>query len=225
MSGLVERTMPGLHSALISRVPNLRRDAPILDIGCGSGAWLDRLADAGFSNLHGIDQDIAQFRCKRATCSKADLDQDQLALGERRFSLISAIELIEHLENPGQLYRHLRAYLAPNGFVLLTSPNIHSLVSRLRHLLTGRLGQFDHKGDSTHISPLLLDGVERILPRYGLKIVSRWGHPERGSLIYGRPLTVVSQILGTVLPDNVPGDVLCLLIQREGADPRGSDAI
>jgi 2-polyprenyl-3-methyl-5-hydroxy-6-metoxy-1,4-benzoquinol methylase len=214
MNELVEKTLPRLHSSLIAHVPQIPRDAQILDIGCGSGAWLDRLASAGFSNLHGIDQDIEQFRCARATCSKADLDHDDLALGARRFDLITAIELIEHLENPGRLYKHIRDHLAPGGFALVTSPNIHSLVSRLRHLVTGRLGQFDDKSDLTHITPLLLVGLERILPRYGLKIVQRWGHPEHGSVAYRKPLVMASRLLGLVLPDEIPGDLLCVLIQR-----------
>jgi hypothetical protein len=100
------------------------------------------------------------------------------------------------------------------GYLLLTTPNMHSLVSRLRYLLTGRLGQFDEKGDLTHVNPLLLSGAERIFPRYGLRIVERWGYPKRGSLIYRRPLELASRALGLLLPNDVPGDSLCLLLQR-----------
>jgi 2-polyprenyl-3-methyl-5-hydroxy-6-metoxy-1,4-benzoquinol methylase len=214
MSELVERTLPGLHSSLIARVPQIRRDAQVLDIGCGTGAWLDRLANAGFTNLHGIDLDTDQFRCARATCSKANLDHDDLALGGRKFDLITAIELVEHLENPGRLYKHIRDHLAPGGYALVTTPNIHSLVSRLRHLITGHLGQFDDKSDLTHIMPLLLVGLERILPRHGLKLVERWGHPEGGSLAYRKPLVLAAKMLGVVLPDEVPGDLLCVLIRH-----------
>jgi SAM-dependent methyltransferase len=215
MSELPERTLLGLHGSLMAHLPALPRDAQILDIGCGSGAWLDRLAGAGFSNLHGIDQDIEQFRCQRATCSRANLDHDNLSLGARRFDLITAIELVEHLENPGRLYKHIGDHLAPGGFALVTTPNIHSLVSRLRHLLTGRLGQFDDKGDPTHLAPVLLLGLERILPRYGLKIVKRWGHPERGSVAYRKPLVFAATILGRFLSDELPGDGMCVLIQHE----------
>jgi 2-polyprenyl-3-methyl-5-hydroxy-6-metoxy-1,4-benzoquinol methylase len=215
MTDLAERTLPGLHSSLIAHLPNIPRDAQILDVGSGTGAWLDRLADAGFSNLHGIDRDTDQFRCARATCSKADLDRDDLALGARRFDLITAIEIVEHLENPGRLYKHIGERLAPGGSALLTSPNIHSLVSRLRHLVTGRLGQFDEKGDGTHVTPLLLLGLERILRRYGLQIVRRWGYPERGSFAYRKSFVVAADLLMNFLPNEVPGDVLCVLIQRE----------
>jgi SAM-dependent methyltransferase len=206
--------MPGLHEHLLARLPPLSRDAPILDVGCGTGAWLQRLADAGYTNLRGIDQDISAFGCKGAIAAEADLDQDGLPFPEQRFALITAIEVIEHLENPGRLYRLAQRQLQPGGYLLLTSPNIHSLVARVRHALTGNLGQFDEKGDPTHIMPLLLTGVERIAPRYGLEIVKLWGYPEAGSIVYRRALWLAARVLGTFIPDRVPGDALCILLRR-----------
>jgi 2-polyprenyl-3-methyl-5-hydroxy-6-metoxy-1,4-benzoquinol methylase len=212
---LGERTLLGLHESLIAHLPaSIRRDAPVLDIGCGTGAWLERLASAGFSSLHGIDQDVTAFGCSRATASKANLEEDDLALGERRFDLITCIEVVEHLENPGRLYRHVRRLLAPGGYFLMTTPNIQSLVSRLRHLLTGKLGQFDEKGDPTHIAPLLLLGLERTLPRHGLELAQLWGYPASGSIAYRKEIVLLAGVLRCFLPDDVPGDVLCMLIQH-----------
>jgi 2-polyprenyl-3-methyl-5-hydroxy-6-metoxy-1,4-benzoquinol methylase len=211
---LTERTVLGLHTALIQRLPTVPRDAPILDVGCGTGAWLERLADAGYTNLHGVDQDLGEFRCSRAVARPADLDQDSFPFAGTRFRLITAIEVIEHLENPGRLYRLAQEHLADDGQLLLTSPNIHSLTSRVRHLVSGQLGQFDAKGDPTHIAPLLLTAVERIAPRHGLRIVSHWGYPESGSLVYGRGVRWASSLLSRLLPDDVPGDILCVLLDR-----------
>jgi SAM-dependent methyltransferase len=212
---LTERTLQGLHGHLIARLPSLPRDAAILDVGCGTGAWLKRLSEDGFTNLWGIDRDLDGLGFAAATTAAADLDQDQLPFGDRKFDLITAIEVIEHLENPGRLYRLLSQYLKSTGVALVTTPNIHSLNSRMRHLLTGKMGQFDEKGDPTHIIPVLLDGVERILPRYGLKLVARWGYPEDGSsLLYRRPLRILSRALRLVLPDAIPGDALCFIVAR-----------
>jgi SAM-dependent methyltransferase len=213
-TALTERTLPGLHATLIAHLPALAADAPILDVGCGTGAWLRRLSEAGFRNLFGVDQDLGGFGFPGATVARYDLDGDGPPFGDQRFNLVSAIEVIEHLENPGHLYRLAQRYLVEGGHLLLTTPNIHSLVSRLRHLITGELGQFDAKGDQTHVAPLLLAGAERLLPRYGLTMVGRWGYPERGSIVYRRPLALAAQILGTLLPDHVPGDALCLLLRR-----------
>jgi SAM-dependent methyltransferase len=215
---LIERTTVGLHSHLIERLPSLQRNAAVLDVGCGTGAWLARLSQAGYSNLHGVDHDLSGFRQPDIPAQQVDLSVDIAPFGDRRFDLITAIEVIEHLENPGSIFRLAERHLTDAGCLLLTTPNIHSLISRLRHLVTGQLGQFDGKGDPTHITPVLLLGVERIAVRHGLRIDRRWGYPERGSLLYRRPLQLASRILGRVLPDDVPGDILCLLLRRSGTN-------
>lgn len=213
-SPLVERTAAGLHASLMSHLPPLAKDVPILDVGCGTGAWLARLAAEGFTQLHGIDQDVGAFGCAGATCSQANLNLDDVGLGDRRFGLISAIEVLEHLENPGRLFFHVQRHLAPDGCLLLTTPNLHSIAARLRFLMTGRLPEFDHKGDPTHIYPVLLVALERVLPRYGLRLVEKWGYPVAGSVVYRRSLRHVARVLQHVLPEAVAGDTLCMLVKR-----------
>jgi len=211
---LQERTIQGLHESLIQSLPSLSYDTPILDIGCGTGAWLERLANMGFSSLYGIDQDVAQFQTKKATCSPANLDYDDLGLGDKKFSLITAIEVIEHLENPGRLFYHVARHLAPDGYFLLTTPNIHSVGCKLRFLVTGNLKSFDSKGDPTHIYPVLLTALNRVLPRYSLKIVKKWGYPGKGSLISRKSTQILATLLESLLPNPDPGDTLCLMIQK-----------
>src|SRR5437879_1876628 len=140
---LEERTIGGLHEMLLEKVkalPNLSRDTPILDIGCGTGAWLHRLARTGFRNLYGLDRATSQLGNVHAACSEVDLDTaTDLGLTDRKFGLVTAIELVEHLENPGRLFFHVARHLSDEGVFLMTTPNIHSVVCRLRFLLTGKL--------------------------------------------------------------------------------------
>lgn len=216
---LEERTIGGLHQMLLERVrslPNLCMNTPILDIGCGTGAWLDRLARSGFSALYGVDCNITQFGTTRAACSEADLDSAQdLGLSGRKFGLITAIELVEHLENPGRLFYHVARHLSASGVFLMTTPNIHSVTCRLRFLLTGKLKLFDEKGDSTHIYPMLLASLVKILPKYGLSITAKWPYPKDGRSIISRPsLKAVAGILEFLVPNNDPGDILCLMMSR-----------
>jgi 2-polyprenyl-3-methyl-5-hydroxy-6-metoxy-1,4-benzoquinol methylase len=214
-NGLTERTVGGLHDALVQKLPDINHDTPVLDVGCGTGAWLERLAGIGFTCLYGVDRDISHFRTKNATCSQIDLDQGLVSLGKQKYGLITAIEVVEHLENPGRLFKLVSNHLDRDGYFLLTTPNIHSIACRLKFLITGKLASFDEKGDPTHIYPVLLTSLERVLPRHSLKIVNKWGYPANGSLIYRGSSVVLSSLMGMFLPNQERGDTLCLLIQKQ----------
>jgi 2-polyprenyl-3-methyl-5-hydroxy-6-metoxy-1,4-benzoquinol methylase len=212
---LFERTISGLHDDLLRSLPIISHHAPILDIGCGTGAWLERLAGLGFSQLHGIDIDVKQFSTDKATYSQANIDYDDLGLGEKKFALITSIEVIEHLENSGRLFYHVSKHLDENGYFLLTTPNIHSISCRLKFLMSGKLASFDDKGDPTHIYPVLLNCLHRILPRYSLEVTKQWGYPATGSFIYRPILQRASNILKFLSLSEASGDTLCLLLQKK----------
>ncbi|WP_448562188.1 class I SAM-dependent methyltransferase [Trichothermofontia sp.] len=214
---LVERTVPGLHSFLLTKLPELSKSSNILDIGCGTGAWLKRLSNCGFKNLYGLDIDTNQFQPKDIPISQVNFDVPitNSILDNKEFQLITVIEVIEHLESPGNLFRFIADHLDSDGYCLLTTPNIHSIDCRLRFLITGKLKSFDEKGDPTHIYPVLITGLYRILPRYSLHIVNRWGYPEKGSLV-SRPITqLASGVLSIFLPQVIAGDTLCLLLKKK----------
>ena len=58
MNPLVEHSVPGLHAALaevIRDLPFINSKSKILDLGAGSGAFLARLNELGYSHLAGVD--------------------------------------------------------------------------------------------------------------------------------------------------------------------------
>lgn len=215
-SSRVERSVPGLHADLVSQLPkNLSPQGRILDLGCGTGAWLERLADNGFKNLHGVDADTSQNTGIRATVTQANLDAPGWEEKLGNYDLITAIEVLEHLENPGQFLTQITYLLDDNGQLLLTTPNVHSVICRLRHLMLGKLKQFDDKGDSTHIYPVFIENLEKLLLRRNLEIKRLWGYPENGSSPTSRAITnLAGQLLATILPQRIGGDVLCALIGK-----------
>ena len=214
---LHERSVAGLHSFLLQTLPYIKKSTPILDIGCGTGAWLERLSNNKFTHLWGIDQNIEQFGATQATYRKVDLNSEDWNL-HKRFGLITSIEVIEHLENPGNFFYHVAKYLHDDGYFLLTTPNIHSLECRLKFLVTEKLASFDDKGDPTHIYPVHLTCLQRILQKHSLKIVKQWGYPYSGSLVYCRYTQIISSVLKSFLPNLYQGDTLCLLIQKRNFD-------
>jgi 2-polyprenyl-3-methyl-5-hydroxy-6-metoxy-1,4-benzoquinol methylase len=211
---LRERTNAGLHESLAHSIAGVARTAAVLDVGCGTGAWLDRLAGLGFIDLCGMDREPAQFACTAARFLQADLDHGVPPLGERKYGLITAIEVIEHLENPGHLWRLASEHLAPDGRLLLTTPNIGSLNARLRFLLAGELPFFDAKSDPTHIQPLYLGAALRVMSRHGLRAERVWTYPAHRSRVFRAALARAARVLRLVAADPAPGDNLCLLVRR-----------
>ena len=223
MQELPEYTQhPGFHEVLLEwivRLPGIGPATPILDLGCGSGAWLARLARIGFENLHGVDNEsFVRFPALGqlpVSFVHADLDNDSnLGLGTTKFGLITAIEVIEHVHNPGRLLRFAARHLHANGLFLITTPNVHSVRARVRFALTGKLAAFDPtnvSAEPTHLYPVFITCLDKLLAHYGMETVERWTFPEdrgNGSRWVAR---FVAAILGAILANQYPGDTLCVL--------------
>jgi SAM-dependent methyltransferase len=209
---------PQLHPHIAVKV---RRLAPepatrILDLGCGSGALLERLAGMGYRDLTGVDIRPPASGAS-ITYRQADLDCFRLDCADGAFDLVLGVEVIEHIENPGLFLAELARLLRPGGMGLFTTPNLHSAQAKLLFGLTDRLKQFDSKGDPTHIMPIVLFPYTRLLNRHGFVVLESWGFPEDGSSPTSRPLMrLAARLLQPIVRTPIAhGDTLCLLIQRQ----------
>lgn len=105
---------PQLHPNIAGKMRQLAREPAtrILDLGCGSGALLERLARMGYRDLTGVDiSPPASGGC--INYSQADLDCFRLDCPDGAFDLALAVEVIEHIENPGLFLAELARLLAP----------------------------------------------------------------------------------------------------------------
>lgn len=108
------------------------RKAAILDIGCGSGNFLEALRSLGYSTLEGVDLSPAQIDAGRArglsgiTLAPA---ADYLRGGTARYELITAFNVLEH-QTRSELFELLdaiHAALAPGGRLIALVPNAKGL--------------------------------------------------------------------------------------------------
>ncbi|MGI8984560.1 MAG: class I SAM-dependent methyltransferase, partial [Acidimicrobiales bacterium] len=171
---LHEMTLPGLHDFLAREIVPPRGAGGgrrAIDLGGGSGAWATRLTEAGYETV-AVDRNADAFRGDGRFIA-ADLNApDFVASASGPYDLVTAIEVIEHIENPIEFLRNLGRLVAPNGTIVLTTPNVDSAPARAKFLLTGRLRAMDQHGDPTHISPVFLwTFVNRWLPLAGLELV------------------------------------------------------
>jgi len=103
------------------------KSAKCLDLGCGSGRFLQTLRAAGYCNIHGVDlgpQAIEIARSKGLDVTHADF-REYLHNSPGRFDLITAFDVIEHFAKDELLdvLRLFRDHLKPGGRLILQTPN------------------------------------------------------------------------------------------------------
>lgn len=195
-------TNSGLHEFLGERVLGayIRPGIRAVDLGTGPGAMAARLNAMGCDVL-AVDRDSQGFEAGVPHVS-VDFDQPDFAsqLGGAMFGLVTAVEVIEHVESPIGFLRNVRRLLAPGGVAVLTTPNVDSLPARLKFLLTGKIRTMDEHSEPTHITPIFFDLLRRqFLPRAGLQIRKHVVFPPNGYQLTRKPLAWAFRLVSHVL--------------------------
>ena len=184
-------TNSGLHDFVGARVlaRYARPGIHAADLGAGPGAMAARLRSLGCAVV-AVDRDAQGFEAHVPHVS-LDLDQPDFTsqLGPALFGLVTAIEVIEHVESPIGFLRNVGRLLAPGGVAVLTTPNVDSLPARTKFLLRGKIRTMDEHGEPTHISPVFFDLLQRqFLPRAGLRLREHLLFPPNGYQLTRKPI-------------------------------------
>lgn len=100
-----------------------RPDDPVLDVGCGSGRLLFRLAHAGFTDLTGIDPFLAPETLERAAGRPELRFAAQDARSHSgRYRLVMSHHSLEHTADPRASFAALARLVRPGGWLLLRVP-------------------------------------------------------------------------------------------------------
>jgi len=99
----------------------------ILEVGCGGGALLSRLAAMGLRDVVGVDWlrtsvDLARQRDSRTTVVRGDACA--LPFSDARFDKAVAQHLIEHFEDTNEVLSEWRRVLRPGGLLVIVTPNL-----------------------------------------------------------------------------------------------------
>jgi 2-polyprenyl-3-methyl-5-hydroxy-6-metoxy-1,4-benzoquinol methylase len=135
-----------VHGFVWPRIEKLLRSLKpesLLDLGCGNGALTAKVASL-VPRCIGVDfsasgveiasrrYPVAQFRCNPMSQS---LDADL----KGTFDIVIAVEVVEHLLLPRELFERAREALKPGGYLLVTTP-YHGY---LKNLALAFAGKFD----------------------------------------------------------------------------------
>jgi 2-polyprenyl-6-hydroxyphenyl methylase / 3-demethylubiquinone-9 3-methyltransferase len=97
-----------------------------LDVGCGAGLLAEPLARLG-ARVTGIDAAPELIEAARDHATKMGFDIDYRASTveaiDGQFDLVTSMEVIEHVADPAAFLKSLAGRLAPNGLLVLSTPN------------------------------------------------------------------------------------------------------
>lgn len=105
-----------------------RGDLDVLDVGCGDGLFLPRLER--FGRVRGIEVDEGlldprgPYRGKISTLPLGDPAYDG---GDWRFDLVTALDVVEHIEDDRGAVSAMMTMLRPGGLIAITVPAFQSL--------------------------------------------------------------------------------------------------
>ena len=184
----------------------------LLDVGCGSGRLWPYLRGR-FDRYLGADVVRYDGFPAGADFHPVDLDAGRVPLPDAAADVVAAVEIIEHLENPRAFFRELTRLVRPGGWVVVTTPNQLSLLSKLTLVCKNQFNAFQDGCYPAHRTALLEIDLRRTAAECGLTeaavLYSGRGRMPGTPWHYARPL---SRWFPRTLSDNV------LLVARK---PRG----
>ena len=159
------RWLAARHTALLTR--GIPPGARVLDVGCGRGVMLGRLADRGFEAhgvelrpeaLEGIDPRVhVRVAPRLADAGYPDAHFDEVVFWH----------VLEHLDDPRGALAAAHRWLKPGGRLVVAVPNHSSLQARLMG------AAWFHLDPPRHLYHFPLPALERLLCDVGFRIDSR----------------------------------------------------
>ncbi|QSV62502.1 MAG: class I SAM-dependent methyltransferase [Dolichospermum sp. DL01] len=154
-------------------------DAPILDIGCGRGEWLELLKESGYIS-RGLDINrvmVEQCQARGLEVIEADVINYLQSLPENSLGAITGFHIIEHLpfKTLMRLFSETVRVLKPQGLVIFETPNPDNVL----------VGSNTFYLDPTHINPLPSATVKFMAEMFGLyntQVITLHPYPENAKL-------------------------------------------
>ena len=141
------------------------KNGKVLDLGCGDGLISSLLANVTGAKIYGVDiSSMAVEKAKkRGIIAKVfDMNKDGLAFEKNTFDAIFCGDLLEHLYDTEKLLENVNLMLKPNGYLIISVPNIASWYNR-GFLLLGMMPTWIESSLKTYTGyPLIKEGMGHI---------------------------------------------------------------
>lgn len=189
-----------------------------LDVGCGAGLLSEALARLG-ATVTAVDAAPENIAAARIHAGESGLTIDYRA-GEaaslmdevRRFDLVTAMEVVEHVTDVTAFVRTLAALVKPDGLLIMSTPN-RTARSRLGMITIAESLKLIPRGTHDWSKFLTPDELEQHLEEAGLRTIDQRGlsfSPARGFVLsddvaLNYLLAAVPSCAETITDSSMPG--------------------
>ncbi len=144
--------------------PNRQR-IKLLDIGCGTGNFLSQL-DENLFDTHGLEPVAeAVASAKKRGINVLHGNVPLTPIGQAEYDVVTLWHVLEHIDQPDQALSRIHAALAPEGILVISTPNTRSLACT-----HGREFWF-HLDAPRHLHLFNENNLARLLEKTGFTIV------------------------------------------------------
>ena len=173
--GLLIHAHSGLHESAASLCKKyLPIGKEVIDIGAGAGAFTQRLVDENYK-VTALDLSKSGWPLNDIEFIELNIDFGIFkSLNNRVFDCACCLEVVEHLENPWNLFREIFRIVRPGGYLVLSTPNITSFLSRMYFLRSGEFFQFNGNTlEYGHINPISDFEISLIAEKVGWRLIEK----------------------------------------------------
>ncbi len=160
----------------LARLPDKGR---ALEIGTGTGVFLEHLQRAGFKHLHGVEPSraaIASAPAHRQAWIRESIFVEE-DFEPASFDLVCCFMTLEHVLDPGQIARSVMRLLRPGGAFVTVTHDYRSLVNRA-------MGQRSPIIDIEHMQLFSKPSARELFERCGYQDISVVDFANRYALSY-----------------------------------------
>lgn len=149
---------------LIHRFLGKKNTPTLLDVGCGTGWFLESAQESGFKVFgQEFGKSIAAWTSNRLnipvwTCLLRDIPE------KFKFDVITMFDVLEHVPDPKALIREAKRLLRTNGFIMVFTPNLDSVGIQLMKESSSLIVP------SEHLLYFTKSAVERLAKETGLAL-------------------------------------------------------
>lgn len=162
-----------------------------LDYGCGANAELLIFATSLGLVSVGVEVEASTREMATLNSSALVIDPEEFAMTDQKFDVIFLGDVLEHVNNPGEILKDICAHLKPNGFLFIQGPleSASTLTNKLVELKSILLRGTRVEFPPYHVTLSKLNSLKKILSANGFllhtcSVEEVWWPASKSSLMH-----------------------------------------